>query len=179
MICQSIQDGAWVALDGETFYDTCTKDPADGTENDAGKPAKYELTVRVRFTTPEYLVFPEAVTSEAGRVSTRVDDEDQWWLDLELGYPWDGPSGPSPDNPRTCVGALSHDGMYTLLRQGLLNPWGRFRQLADRWYRDLLRQFGAGWLLGFLSCWVLRIGGGGAARRRQAPFSAASSPDGD
>ena len=51
------------------------------------------------------------------------------------GYAWDGPSGPTIDTKNFMRGALVHDALYQLIRNGKLpeDPW---RKYAD----DILRQ---------------------------------------
>lgn len=56
------------------------------------------------------------------------------WMTFWKGYAWDGPSGPTIDTPDSMRGSLVHDGIYQLLRLGLLDIC--FRGKAD----DLLCQ---------------------------------------
>ena len=165
MRCQRLQDNMWSDLSGATFYARCAECAPQGTLNDAGAKAKWRLTNPVRFETPDYLAFPASVVSEQRRVYTCVDQKGCSWLMFQPGYVWDGPSS-GADSSTTCVAALSHDGVYTLLRQQRLQPWQQFRKLADRWYGDLLRQFAAGELWAVMCYRGLRVFGATAALTR-------------
>lgn len=69
------------------------------------------------------------------------------------GYCWDGPSGPTIDTPNWMRGSLVHDGLYQLLREGLLDKLGdheSLRKQADQLMRKILIEDGmsrarAGW----------------------------------
>lgn len=130
----------WTALTGMNFYGACSVGVC-GKYNDAGFPAKHELTTRVKYRAPAYFSFCAPATSNAGRVRLRRAGQGEWWLVLMPGYLWDGPSF-GPDNSRTCIAALAHDAMYTLLRQNHLSPWKVFRRFSDRWHHDLLCRWG-------------------------------------
>jgi hypothetical protein len=74
-------------------------------------------------------------------------------LIIKRGYAWDGPSGPTIDTKSSMRGALVHDALYQLLREGHLNPglrpkcddiaygiWvsdGMFKWRARLWRREL------------------------------------------
>ena len=47
-----------------------------------------------------------------------------------FGYAWDGASGPTLDDKTNQVPALEHDGLYQILRKGVL-PLEKYRKLAD------------------------------------------------
>ena len=165
MRCQQLQDHMWHELSGPTFYARCAERAPQGTLNDAGAKAKWRLTTPVRFEAPDYLALSGPVTSDRKRVYTHVDSHRCSWLMFRPGYVWDGPSF-GPDTSTTGVAALSHDGMYTLLRQRRLHPWAGFRKLADRWYGDLLRQFAAGEMWAVMCYGGLRAFGATAALSR-------------
>lgn len=59
-------------------------------------------------------------------------------LMLANGYACDGPSGPTVDTKGAMRGAFCHDGLYQLIRLGLLDPMWRAR--ADAFYEDCLRK---------------------------------------
>lgn len=61
-------------------------------------------------------------------------------LTIREGYAWDGPSGPTVDTPAFMRGALVHDALYQLIREGYL-PEG-CREHADRLLRDICKQDG-------------------------------------
>ena len=48
----------------------------------------------------------------------------------EVGYAWDGCSGPAIDDDTNKVPGLEHDGLYHLIRAGIL-PEDPYRKLAD------------------------------------------------
>lgn len=56
------------------------------------------------------------------------------WLWFDKGYCWDGPSGPTIDTPGSLRASLIHDGMYALLKLGVLQP--EAKALADVILRD-------------------------------------------
>ena len=51
-------------------------------------------------------------------------------LTLQKGYAWDGPSGPTIDTRNFMRGSLVHDGLYQLMREGLLDH-EEYRKSAD------------------------------------------------
>jgi len=52
-------------------------------------------------------------------------------LVIEPGYEWDGPSGPAIDTDTFHDGALVHDLLYQLMREGHLGRW-KYRRKADK-----------------------------------------------
>lgn len=64
------------------------------------------------------------------------------------GYQWDGPSGPTIDTPSSLRASLVHDGLYQLMREGLLDH--RWRREADRLFFRILREDGMPWWRRFL-----------------------------
>ena len=58
--------------------------------------------------------------------NTLAQDEFDWVtlvdnrIFFRAGYAWDGPSGPTYDTPDTLVPSLVHDGLYQLMREGVL-----------------------------------------------------------
>jgi len=64
-------------------------------------------------------------------------------LTLAKGYAWDGPSGPTIDTPDFMRGSLVHDGLYQLMREGLISR--KHRAYADRLLRDICREDGMPW----------------------------------
>lgn len=59
----------------------------------------------------------------------------------DVGYAWDGCSGPAIDDDSNQVPGLEHDGMYQLIRAGILpvKPW---RKIADERFKKGLRDRG-------------------------------------
>jgi hypothetical protein len=55
-------------------------------------------------------------------------------LIIKAGYAWDGPSGPTWATASFMRGSLFHDGLYQLIREGLIAP--EYRRDAD----DLLKE---------------------------------------
>ena len=99
-------------------------------------------------------IYPEKdITSSTGLITLTREG----WLTLRLNYSWDGASGLTFDTTSSMRGALTHDGLYELMREGLLDvTWRRqadkeLRQIckedgmwgwrADRWY-DFVRALG-------------------------------------
>jgi len=51
-------------------------------------------------------------------------------LTIRKGYAWDGPSGPTFDDPTNMRGSLEHDALYQLIRNEQLGP--EYRLDADK-----------------------------------------------
>lgn len=62
-------------------------------------------------------------------------------LTVAKGYAWDGPSGPTIDSKNFMRGALAHDALYQLMREGRLNN-GTYRDDADRLLQRLCQEDG-------------------------------------
>lgn len=86
-------------------------------------------------------------------------------LEIDAGWPWDGPSGPTVDTPSFMRGSLAHDALYALLRAGKLHP--SKRKDADELIYQLCRQDGMGWIRGQYVYWGLRFGAGYAAKQQR------------
>jgi len=80
----------------------------------------------------------------------------------EIGYAWDGCSGPAIDDETNQVPGLEHDGGYQILRSGLLpvKPW---RSRMDKRFKVGLKKRG----MNFVRAWYyhlgIRLGGQDAA----------------
>ncbi|WP_373975679.1 hypothetical protein NT239_02715 [Chitinibacter sp. SCUT-21] len=74
----------------------------------------------------------------------------QGQLALAANYAWDGASGPMPDLPSVMRGALAHDALYQLMRDGHLDAQ-HYRQQADAVLRQLCLADGMNTLL---AAWV-------------------------
>lgn len=69
---------------------------------------------------------------KGGSPFLRLDDDGVLWF--SAGYCWDGPSGPTIDTAGAMRPSLIHDGMYELIRLGVLPK--EAKDLAD----EILRQ---------------------------------------
>jgi len=66
------------------------------------------------------------------------------FLLIKRSYAWNGPSGPTIDTLNSLRGSLVHDGLYQLIRLGLIPD--SFRPLADERLRDICREDGMSWI---------------------------------
>lgn len=73
-------------------------------------------------------------------------------LTLKRGYAWDGPSGPTFDTKNFMRGSLVHDGLYELMRNGVLDP-AIHREPADKELHSACRADG---MSRFRAWYVLR-----------------------
>ena len=64
-------------------------------------------------------------------------------LTIKKGYAWDGPSGPTFDTPSFMRGALVHDALYQLMREGKLDK--KYRIPADQLLKKMCEDDGMGW----------------------------------
>lgn len=90
-------------------------------------------------------------------------------LDIKIGYTWDGPSGPTFDQPReqTLRASLVHDALYQLMRASKL-PVDVYRGVADDLFAELLKADGMPWWRRFL--WVTGV-------RKFARYAAEPQPE--
>jgi len=70
-------------------------------------------------------------------------------IQIEAGYMWDGPSGPTVDTPDFMRGSLVHDAFYELMREGKLSI--KHRKAADKLLRfmcieDGMEKLRAAWV---------------------------------
>lgn len=149
---------------GNTIYSQCARPATLGELNDDEHQARWVLLQHVRFLLPRYLAFSLEDTLSAGKRVEITSEADGRWMHLYPNYRWDGASLRYIDGPITAVGALSHDALYTLLRQRKLGPHYRSRQFADRWMASLFRQFSAGKVFCCLAYLAVRVFGRRAAR---------------
>ena len=77
------------------------------------------------------------------------------------GYAWDGASGPGLDTRSIMRGALVHDALYQLMREGGL-PMS-YRKKADKLLRKMCREDGMMWIRAWWVYWAVRIFGREAA----------------
>ena len=80
---------------------------------------------------------------------------------LGKGYAWDGASGPAMDTKSIMRGALVHDGLYQLMREGGL-PLS-CRKPADKLLRKMCREDGMFWIRVWWVYLAVRIFGKEAA----------------
>lgn len=86
--------------------------------------------------------FKYALTDRSGPCSyatgIKIDKEiDEPWINMtidgvltcQVGFSWNGPSGPAFDTPTFMRGSMFHDAMYALMREGLLDH--DYRRSAD------------------------------------------------
>lgn len=64
-------------------------------------------------------------------------------LHIPSGFVWDFGSWPAIDTPDVVHASLAHDALCLMTDKGIL-PW-EVRQKADRYYRELLRQYRCSW----------------------------------
>jgi len=88
-------------------------------------------------------------------------------LTVKARYAWDGASGPARDTPNIMRGSLVHDALYQMMRERLLDH-ERYREAADRLLRNICREDGMSGMRAWWVYWGVRVGGGCAARRRDA-----------
>ena len=62
------------------------------------------------------------------------------YLTIKKGYAWDGPSGPTFDTNDFMRGALVHDALYQIIREGYLDS--KYRKDADEILRRLCLEDG-------------------------------------
>ncbi|MFA5276680.1 MAG: hypothetical protein WC417_07305 [Candidatus Omnitrophota bacterium] len=78
-------------------------------------------------------------------------------------YAWDGPSGPTIDTPDFMRGSLVHDGLYQLMRVGVLSP-KLYRKRADQLLHDICIQDGMCRFRAWYVYWAVRLFAGISAR---------------
>jgi hypothetical protein len=76
---------------------------------------------------------------------------------VEIGYAWDGVSGPTIDRPTTMRAGLKHDMAYQLMRNGILPQ--SYRIIADKQLKQDMKNDGAWWLTRQVYYYTLRAAG--------------------
>lgn len=89
--------------------------------------------------------------------------EENGRLRFEAGYAWDGPSGPAVDSASSMRGALTHDGLYQLMREGQLPS--SYRPAADALLRTICIEDGMLEVRADIWYEAVRLFAAGAARR--------------
>ena len=87
---------------------------------------KYALAEPYTDTLPIYP--PEAIASQWVNLGRNGE------FMLREGFAWDGPSGPTIDTKSAMRGSAIHDGLYRLMRLGLLDE--KWRKTADEIYEQ-------------------------------------------
>lgn len=91
-------------------------------------------------------------------------------LVIKTGYAWDGPSGPTCDTKTFMRGALVHDALYQLMREGHIDDT-EHRQYADELLRDICKLDG---MCSFRAAYVyffVRKFSGKYARKTEEPMA--------
>ncbi|MCA1800694.1 MAG: DUF1353 domain-containing protein [Actinobacteria bacterium] len=76
-------------------------------------------------------------------------------LRIDSGFTWDFASGPAVNTPSMVYASLAHDALSRMTIAGVV-PWS-VRKQADQYFRDLLKQFGEGWLRRTYSYLAVRL----------------------
>lgn len=78
---------------------------------------------------------------QVSRIKTKfIELDETGLLTIRSGYAWDGPSGPTWDTPSAMGGSCAHDGLYQLMRMGLVDL--KWRAAADLLYRRICLEDG-------------------------------------
>ena len=80
---------------------------------------------------------------------------------LDKGYAWDGPSGPAVDTPTFMRASLGHDGLYQLMRHGILPQ--SYRKEVDRLMSAHCLEDGMNRFRAWYAYTGVRVGAGPAA----------------
>ena len=97
-------------------------------------------------------------------------------ITLKKTYAWDGPSGPTIDTKNFMRGSLVHDGLYQLMRDGLLDH-ERYREDADKILRAICEEDGMSKVRAWYVYQSVRLFGGSAAEPRpREPAECAWAP---
>ncbi|TPV94105.1 MAG: DUF1353 domain-containing protein [Myxococcales bacterium FL481] len=88
-------------------------------------------------------------------------------LHFQMGYAWDGASGPAVDTKSWMRASLVHDGLYQLMRTGSLPQ--SYREPADRLMRQLCIEDGMPRVRAWWSYWAVRAAGGLVNRAARDP----------
>jgi hypothetical protein len=91
---------------------------------------KYQLTAPYSIQLPEPFRPAKEVSNRYVRLTT------DGVLTLREDYAWNGADGPTLDTASSMRGSLVHDGIYQLMREGLLD-YQIYRQPADRLLCDI------------------------------------------
>jgi hypothetical protein len=116
---------------------------------------KYKAGYKYQLVTDE--VFQTSFRPAVNVVTDLISLTERGELVLSKGYCSDGPSGPTIDTPNFMRGAFLHDGLYQLMREGLL-PWGLWRkadeELAKQCRADGMWEIRIKWVM--LGLWIVK-----------------------
>ena len=133
---------------------------------------KYKYQLTIEYTHPTHLRIGE----DTGTVDDYVRLSKSGDLRLKKSYAWDGPSGPTVDTKNFMRGSLVHDGLYQLMRDGLLDD-KTYRKDADAILRDTCKEDGMSAIRASYVYWSVRIAGGYAAKPRpRQPYACIWAP---
>ena len=124
---------------------------------------RYKYQLRRAYTVDTPIRLPSSVATHGGFVCMTADGG----LTMAAGYAWDGPSGPTVDTPSFMRGSLVHDGLYQLIREGLIGM--EHRKAADQLLREHCRQDGMGRLRAAYVYRAVRWFGAKHAKPRPVP----------
>lgn len=101
--------------------------------------------------------------------TTFIDLFSDGQLVIKQDYGWDGPSGPTIDSDTFMRGALVHDSLHQLLREGVFGvpgstTWESARKAADMEMRRLCKEDGMGYLRRFYTYNAVRKFAASAAK---------------
>ena len=96
---------------------------------------KYDLYDRIQYPVDIQLLNAEHA-AHWNRYVSIIDG----YLFMEVGYAWDGPSGPTIDTPSFMRGSLVHDALYQLMREGCIDR--KHRKYADELLRKICLEDG-------------------------------------
>ena len=88
-------------------------------------------------------------------------------LTIMEGYAWDGASFIAVDTDTIMRASLFHDGLYQLMKEGLLDK--RYRKITDQIFRDLCLLAGMGRFRAWYCYNAVRIGGGLSINKKSYP----------
>jgi len=133
---------------------------------------KYKYQLVIEYIYPTHLRIDEDI----GTVDDYVRLSKSGDLRLKKSYAWDGPSGPTVDTKNFMRGSLVHDGLYQLMRDGLLDD-KTYRKDADAILRDTCKEDGMSAIRASYVYWSVRIAGGYAAKPRpRQPYACIWAP---
>src|SRR3990172_6944711 len=133
---------------------------------------KYKYQLMIEYTHPTHLRIDEdtGTGDDYVRLSKSGD------LRLKKSYAWDGPSGPTIDTKNFMRGSLVHDGLYQLMRDGLLDH-ERYREDADKILRAICEEDGMSKVRAWYVYQSVRLFGGSSAEHRpREPAECAWAP---
>ena len=133
---------------------------------------KYKYQLMIEYTHATSLQIDEELATVDDFVRLTKNGE----LTLKKSYAWDGPSGPTIDTKNFMRGSLVHDGLYQLMRDGLLDH-ERYREDADKILRAICEEDRMSKVRAWYVYQSVRLFGGSAAEPRpREPAECAWAP---